>query len=191
MAGDLFCPIYQIFPDWFHCTMFRRICCFRLTTVLENCHSDTLHNISRHKLATVFWYSMCEISFMTRFKQQRCRCLLSGGSLGHWTACNNFKRHCTLPYCGCSLWRKICQSGDLSVSVSYQRWKSSIMCKRIKRHHYIETSSEQYLLTWWRHQMETFSALLAICSGNSPVPGEFPSQRPVTRSFNVFFDLRQ
>ena len=33
--------------------------------------------------------------------------------------------------------------------------------------------------------METFSALLAICAGNSPVPGEFPSQRPVTRSFDV------
>ena len=45
-------------------------------------------------------------------------------------------------------------------------------------------------LTWWRHQMETFSALLAICAGNSPVPGEFPAQRPVTRSFDVFFDLR-
>ena len=38
---------------------------------------------------------------------------------------------------------------------------------------------------WWRHQMETFSALLAICAGNSPVPGEFPTQRPVTRSFDV------
>ena len=45
-------------------------------------------------------------------------------------------------------------------------------------------------LPWWRHQMETFSALLAICAGNSPVPGEFPAQRPVTRSFDVFFDLR-
>ena len=29
-----------------------------------------------------------------------------------------------------------------------------------------------------------------ICAGNSPVPGEFPAQRPVTRSFDVFFDLR-
>ena len=38
--------------------------------------------------------------------------------------------------------------------------------------------------------METFSALLAICAGNSPVPGEFHAQRPVTRSFGVFFDLR-
>ena len=38
--------------------------------------------------------------------------------------------------------------------------------------------------------METFSALLAICAGNSQVPGEFPAQRPVTRGFDVFFDLR-
>ena len=38
--------------------------------------------------------------------------------------------------------------------------------------------------------METLSALLALGSGNSPVTGEFPSQRPVTRSFDVFFDLR-
>ena len=38
--------------------------------------------------------------------------------------------------------------------------------------------------------METFFALLVLCAGNSPVSGEFPAQRPVTRSFDVFFDLR-
>ena len=38
-------------------------------------------------------------------------------------------------------------------------------------------------VTWWRHQMETFSALLALCAGNSPVTGEFPSQRPAMWSF--------
>ena len=38
---------------------------------------------------------------------------------------------------------------------------------------------ENAFLSWWRHQMETASALLAICAGNSPVPGEFPTQRPV------------
>ena len=38
--------------------------------------------------------------------------------------------------------------------------------------------------------METFSALLAICAGNSPVSGEFPAQKPVTRSFDVFLDVR-
>ena len=43
---------------------------------------------------------------------------------------------------------------------------------------------------WWRHQGETVFTFLAICAGNSPVTCEFPSQRPVTRSFDVFFDLR-
>ena len=38
---------------------------------------------------------------------------------------------------------------------------------------------------WWRHQMETFSALLAICAGNSPASGKFSAQRPVTRGFDV------
>ena len=38
--------------------------------------------------------------------------------------------------------------------------------------------------------MEAFSAKLAICAGNSPVNGEFPAQRPVTLSFDVFFDPR-
>ena len=45
-------------------------------------------------------------------------------------------------------------------------------------------------MSWWRHQTEIFSALLALCAGNSPVNGEFPSQRPVTQSFDVSFDLR-
>ena len=49
--------------------------------------------------------------------------------------------------------------------------------------------TQQEVITWWRHQMETFSALLALCAGNSPVSGEFPAQRPVTRSFDVYFDL--
>ena len=39
--------------------------------------------------------------------------------------------------------------------------------------------------TWWCHQMETFSTSLALCVGNSPVTGEFPSQRPATRNFDV------
>ena len=51
------------------------------------------------------------------------------------------------------------------------------------------TTINKYI-SWWRHQTELFSALLAICAGNSPVPGEFPAERPVTRSFDVFFELR-
>ena len=34
--------------------------------------------------------------------------------------------------------------------------------------------------------METFSALLALCEGNPPVTGGFPSQRPAMRSFDIF-----
>ena len=34
--------------------------------------------------------------------------------------------------------------------------------------------------------MKTFSALLAVCAGNSPVTVEFPSQRPVTRRALMF-----
>ena len=50
--------------------------------------------------------------------------------------------------------------------------------------------SELVVVSRWRHQMKTFSALLALCEGNLPVNGEFPSQRPVTRSFDDFFDMR-
>ena len=40
----------------------------------------------------------------------------------------------------------------------------------------------------WRHQMETFTASLALCERNSPGTGGFPSQRPVPRRFDVFFE---
>ena len=65
------------------------------------------------------------------------------------------------------------------------RLKQNTEIVSMSRHHHGSTS-----FTWWRHQMETFSALLALCAGNSPVTGEFPAQRPVTWSFDVFFDLR-
>ena len=35
-------------------------------------------------------------------------------------------------------------------------------------------NSSRPIESWWRHQMETFSALLVLCAGNSPVTGEFP-----------------
>ena len=49
--------------------------------------------------------------------------------------------------------------------------------------------SPEYTSSWWRHKMETFSALLALCVGISPVRW-IPAQRPVTLSFGVFYDLR-
>ena len=53
-----------------------------------------------------------------------------------------------------------------------------------------KTLTSKFSASWWRNQMEIFSVLLSICAWNSPVSGEFPAPRPVTRSFDVFFDLR-
>ena len=52
-------------------------------------------------------------------------------------------------------------------------------------HVYFTLFGQKRVKSWWRRQMGAFSALLALC-----VTGEFPSQKPVTRSFDVFFDLR-
>ena len=42
---------------------------------------------------------------------------------------------------------------------------------------------------WWRHQMETFSALLVFGAGNLPVTDEFPTQRSVTWRLALLFSL--
>ena len=57
--------------------------------------------------------------------------------------------------------------------------------------HYQSQSWPRSLLPYGitRQWDNSFSALLAICAGNSPDPFGFPTQRPVTRSFDVFFDL--
>ena len=54
---------------------------------------------------------------------------------------------------------------------------SKVLCSTCS---YILTSwhGKNFPITWWCHQMETFSAWLAICAGNSPVPGEFPANSP-------------
>ena len=51
-------------------------------------------------------------------------------------------------------------------------WKKPLANETL--HIWAVSMSSHNQTTWWRHQMETFSALLAICAGNSPVPGEFP-----------------
>ena len=44
--------------------------------------------------------------------------------------------------------------------------------------------------SWWRHQLKTFPALLALCEKEFSVDRWIPSQRPVRLCFDVFFDLR-
>ena len=73
------------------------------------------------------------------------------------------------------------------------KWVFSVSQPQIPELKYLNgpnASSGPNAPSWWRHQMETFSALLAICAGNSLVTCEFSRQRPVTRSFDVLFDLR-
>ena len=73
---------------------------------------------------------------------------------------------------------------DIIDSLGHISWKSrSAVQIRRKSHHTVSV-----ILTWWRNQMETFSALLAISAGTSPVNS--PHKRPVARSFDVLFDLR-
>ena len=102
-------------------------------------------------------------------------------------------------------WVNNCEAGDLrryhshyDVTIMPQKVLADLVQLELHGKHRIPNAisgqpnvvgAENLLDSWWRHQMETFSALLAICAGNS-VPGEFPTQRPVTRSFDVYFDLR-
>ena len=95
----------------------------------------------------------------------------------------------------CQVWNvKVLLDSDSRSMFFYQGTQS---CHRLQ---YLATIADkgstiyaQYIfkraLSWWCHQIQTFCALLALCAGNSPVTGEFPSQRPVTRSFDVFFYL--
>ena len=66
-------------------------------------------------------------------------------------------------------------------------YKMVILCFALRRSvNKFTTWRNGCMMAWWRHQMETFSVLLALCV----VTGEFSSQRPATRSFDVVFDLR-
>ena len=78
----------------------------------------------------------------------------------------------------------------LNFKTTFWLWKKITLGLKKGVHHITKWRANNGSGPWWRHQMETFSPLLAICAGNSPVTGEFLAQRPVTRSFDVFFDLR-
>ena len=77
-------------------------------------------------------------------------------------------------------------------------WITNIVCRNIFQIKFKYWSSSLNLVphvkdwdvTWWHNQMETFATLQVLCAGSSPVTGGFPAQRPVTWSFDVFFDLR-
>ena len=66
-------------------------------------------------------------------------------------------------------------------------WRFETPSRSLSRH--CNVVANDWQASWWRHQMAIFSALPSLCAGNSSVTGEFSSQRPVTLSFDVLFDL--
>ena len=54
------------------------------------------------------------------------------------------------------------------------------------RHQWLGAVEWKYMMTSSNGNIYT---VLALSAGNSPVNGEFPAQRPVTWSFDVFFDI--
>ena len=92
--------------------------------------------------------------------------------MNYYSECVN---KCVYLTCQCKIYFKIYMAFSISgFRVSFE---------------YEYLTSVKIPIPWWRHQMETLYALLALCAGNSPVTCEFPSQSSVTRSFDVFFDL--
>ena len=77
--------------------------------------------------------------------------------------------HMSFPNCNDVIVTKFCTWLNSCATIACEKGCSNLMACN-------------WIITWWRHQMKTYSALLAICAGNSPASGEFPAQRPVTRS---------
>ena len=72
---------------------------------------------------------------------------------------------------------------EIEVDLPYRK-------KKIEYHMYTRMiQSTGNLASLWRHQMETVSALLAICEGNPPVTGGFLSQRASNTGFDDSFDV--
>ena len=85
--------------------------------------------------------------------------------------------------------------------VKFQKWSFPI--KKVMNKHKFSSFLFRWILyiisdilppllwasSWPCHGMMTFSILLALCEGNPPVTGGFPSQRAVMWSLYVFFIL--
>ena len=99
----------------------------------------------------------------------------------------NTQNRCLVPY-GHIQWAAISKLSDFFLPKKILRCGEKISWVIVHRQRGRRIDAGPH--SWWRHEMETFSALLALCAGNSPVTGEFLAQRPVTWSYDVFFDLR-
>ena len=79
---------------------------------------------------------------------------------------------------------------DRSFTLASTRVSVSSLCTVFVYFVMIKPNNNPFqLCSWWRHQMEIFSPLLALCEGNSPVTGGFPLQRSLASSL-IFSWLR-
>ena len=75
------------------------------------------------------------------------------------------------------MWCQSCFITDFELLAISDWLTVSKLSLNIEKARYMIVHNYQRMITneaWWRHQMETFSALLTVCAGNSPVPGKFP-----------------
>ena len=70
----------------------------------------------------------------------------------------------------------------MTLTFQGQVWNFLYLIQKCSNYH---KKNSKHIDSWRRHQMETFSALLALCAGNSLVTGEIPAKWPVTRSLDV------
>ena len=80
-------------------------------------------------------------------------------------------------------------AGPVSAMGSHANGVAVVQCCRWSWRHDVDKLKHLWI-AWWRYQMESFSALLSICERNPLVTCGFSSQRPVTRSCDIFSDVR-
>ena len=92
----------------------------------------------------------------------------------------NIDSQTTMTFCWrpCMYNSKInCQHGHESLTLICSLSPNSMHIGKIQttdKTGYLVALLECFPHSWWRHQMEPFSALLALCAGNSPVPVNSP-----------------
>ena len=109
-------------------------------------------------------FSLCVfISMMTR---HFLKCLMLYVVINSWEFCPGENIWISIYWNSIANWRALSTSYFSFITLT--RWKMGFFSLAIISHRIYE------LITWWRHQMEPFSALLAICAWNSPVPVNSP-----------------
>ena len=94
-------------------------------------------------------------------------------------------------YCVRRVFLALCDFTHIPLWIFYWHWGHRMMCQRSNT----DENEWLYHINWPRADHDDLikcqktSVLLVICAGNSPVTGEFPSQRAVAWSFDVFFEL--